>query len=314
MKAIAALAAVWSLLPAAPATVRLQIDAPEKVFRPGQRAPLRFMIENAGTAEAKVDEPESYLEGLEITDPEGKVVKPVGKTQGIARRSVSLEGGGFLGRTVDVTPAFPAVAENQEGWYKLKWSFGDATSNEIRIFVMRDWIASLETNHGKIEIEFYPQLAPLHVLNFVRLARSGFYDGLLFHRVIPGFMMQGGRQTDSARQIKTPLQAEFTATKHIFGTVSMARGGNPNSATSEFFICFGAAPHLDGQYTVFGQVVSGEEVVKEVERVKSDHNPCKVCGKTTPRGGMTSCCGTHHEDRPEQDVIIKKVTLSERKK
>jgi len=95
----------------------------------------------------------------------------------------------------------------------------------------------------------------------------------------------------------------------------MARTNDPNSATSQFFICFGGNNrHLDGNYTVFGQVISGEEVVKEIERVKSDHNPCKKCNRIVRTGGATPCCGTHHEDRPEQEVVIKKVTVTERKK
>ncbi|MBI3857278.1 MAG: peptidylprolyl isomerase [Planctomycetes bacterium] len=179
---------------------------------------------------------------------------------------------------------------------------------------MRDWIAKIETNHGAIDIELFPQVAPNHVENFLKLARSGFYEGSQFHRIIPGFMMQGGIPKDPAKEIKTPLMAEFSSTKHVFGTVSMARTNNPNSATSQFFICFGGVPQLDGNYSVFGQVVGGEEVVKSVERVKSDHNPCKKCGRVVKTGGATPCCGAHHEDRPEQEVVIKSVTVVERKK
>jgi cyclophilin family peptidyl-prolyl cis-trans isomerase len=314
MKPIALLFAVWVALPQAAPSVRLLIDSTEKVFRPGRPMPLRITIENASLAEAKVDEPDNYLEGLEILDPEGKVAKAVGKIKGITRRSVSLEGGGFIGRTVDVSPAFPAPTEDKEGWYRFRWSFGDAASNEIRVYVMRDWIAKIETNHGAIEMEFYPHAAPNHVQNFLKLARSGFYEGALFHRIIAGFMMQGGMAKDPAADVKTPLMAEFSPLKHVFGTVSMARANNPNSATTQFFICFGAQPQLDGNYTVFGQVISGQEVVKEIERVPTDHSPCKKCGKVVRSVGATPCCGTHHEDRPEHDVVIKKVTVSERKK
>lgn len=152
------------------------------------------------------------------------------------------------------------------------------------------------------------------MLNFVRLARSGFYDGSSFHRIIPGFMMQGGIPKDPARIPKTTLEAEFTNLKHVFGTVSMARTPDPNSATCQFFICFAPSPHLDGAYSVFGQVIQGEEAIKEVEKVKTDHNPCKGCGQVPPKTGTTPCCGRHHQDRPEIDVVIKKVTLTERKR
>lgn len=308
-----ALALLLTLL-AETASVRLAIESTEKVFRPGQKMALRFAIENAGDQEAKVDEPESYLDGIEILDADGKVLRPAGKAKGTSKRMVSLEPGGFFGKVVDIAPVFPPVPEEREGWYRVRWSFAGAVSNEIRVYVMKDWIAKIETNHGDIEIEFYPQIAPKHVENFLKLSRSGFYEGSTFHRIIAGFMMQAGIPKDPANEIKTPLNAEFSATKHVFGTVSMARQTNPNSATSQFFICFAGVPHLDGNYTAFGQVVSGEEVVKSIERVKTDHSPCKKCGRAVRAPGMTPCCGSHHEDRPEQDVVIKKVTVSERKK
>jgi peptidyl-prolyl cis-trans isomerase B (cyclophilin B) len=295
-------------------SVRLTIESVDKILRPGQKMAVRFTIENGGDQEAKIDEPESYLEGLEVMDADGKVLRAVGKTKGITKWTVPLEAGGFLGRVVDVGPAFPAIPEDKEGWYRLRWSFGEGVSNEIRVYVMRDWIAKIETNFGDLEIEFYPNLAPKHVENFLKLARSGFYEGSNFHRIIPGFMMQGGAPKDPANELKTPLNAEFSATKHVFGTVSMARQDHPNSATSQFFICFTGVPHLDGRYTVFGQLVAGEDVVKAIERVKTDHSPCKKCGKVVRAGGMTSCCGNHHEDRPDQEVVIKKVTVTERKK
>jgi cyclophilin family peptidyl-prolyl cis-trans isomerase len=303
---------VLTALALARGDVKLTIESPEKVYRPGQKMPLRFTLENERDAEAKLDEPDSYLEGLEIRDPEDRVVKATGKTKGITRRSPSVEPGGFIGRTVDISSVL-SVADDREGPYKIRWSFGDSTSNEIRILVIRDWIAEITTNYGKISIEFRPDLAPNHVLNFLHLARSDFYEGSTFHRIIPGFMMQGGAPAPGKPEVKT-LKAEFSSAKHGFGTVSAARANDPNSATSQFFICFGPAPHLDGAYTVFGQVVKGEEIVKEVEGVKSDHVfPCPVCGA---KGGpsMSPCCGRHHQDKPLADVVIKKVTLVERKK
>ena len=106
----------------------------EKVLRPGQKMPLKFTIENDGDADAKLDEPDTYLEGLEIRDPDDRVVKVTGKIRGITRRSVPVEAGGFFGRTADISSVL-SVPEAKEGFYKIRWSFGDATSNEIRIFV-----------------------------------------------------------------------------------------------------------------------------------------------------------------------------------
>jgi peptidyl-prolyl cis-trans isomerase B (cyclophilin B) len=294
--------------------VKLSIESPEKVYRPGQKMPLRFTIENDSEAEAKLDEPDTYLEGLEIRDPEDRVVKATGKTKGITRRTPNVEPGGFIGRTLDIASVLP-VAEAKEGYYRIRWSFGEATSNEIRILVIRDWTAEIETNYGKITIEFRADLAPQHVLNFVRLSRMGFYEASLFHRIIPGFMMQGGGPAAGKPEVK-PLKAEFSSVKHGFGTVSAARTNDPDSATSQFFICFGVVPHLDNNYTVFGHVLKGDDVVKEIEKVKTDHNPCRGCGAKPTRPGATACCGRpeHHQDRPESDVVIKKVTLVERKK
>jgi len=306
--------ALLALILAAPRNgVKLTIESPDKVLRPGRKMPVRFTLENAGTAEAKLDEPDTYLEGLEIRDPDDKVVKATGKTRGITKRTPTVEPGGFIGRTVDLSSVL-SVPPEAEGWYRLRWSFGDAQSNEIKVFVMRDWLATIETNHGNITIEFAPHLAPTHVLSFLGLARSGFYEGSIFHRIIAGFMMQGGAPRDPKKDLKTPLRAEFSGEKHVFGTVSAARTNDPHSATSQFFICFGPAAHLDGNYSVFGQVVEGADVVKAIERVKTDHvSPCKGCAQALPRTGSSRCCGTHHQDKPESDVLIKRVTLSERK-
>ncbi len=316
-KAFFLLAAALSagLFPAegARAGVKLSIEVPERIFRPGREMVVRFTIENDGETEARLDEPESYLEGLEVRDGEGRVVKAAGRTRGITKRSPVVEPRGFIGRAVDIAGAL-SVPEDKEGWYRLRWSFGDAVSNEARVLARRDWLATVETNHGAIAIEFLPEAAPNHVLNFLRLARSGFYEGSTFHRIIPGFMMQGGIPKDPANTPKTTLQAEFSSRKHVFGTVSMARTPDPDSATCQFFICFAPATHLDLAYSAFGQVVKGEETVKGIEKVKTDHSPCKGCGQIPQKTGTTPCCGRHHQDRPEIDVVIKGVTLAERKK
>ena len=119
---------------------------------------------------------------------------------------------------------------------------------------------------GEIKIDFYPSDAPKTVENFVTLAKKGFYDGLAFHRVEPGFVAQGGDPKGNGTggpgyQIK----AEFNKQKHLRGTVAMARSQHPDSAGSQFYICFKPAPFLDGQYTVFGIVTSGMEVVDGIK-------------------------------------------------
>jgi cyclophilin family peptidyl-prolyl cis-trans isomerase len=271
---------------------------------------LRFLVENAGAADAVLEEPESWTAGLEIVDPDGKALKAPEKSKGTPR---TVAPGGFFGRAVDVGSVLK-VPEDREGWYRFKWTHAGATSSELRVLVLRDWVAAIETTLGTIRVDFRPDLAPEHVLRFTRLAREGFYEGSTFHRVIPGFMMQGGRPKNPANELKTPLAAEFSGVRHVFGTLSMARTADRNSATNEFFICFGPAAHLDGQYSVFGGLVDGHDVVKRVEKVKSDHNPCAGCGRVPAKSGaVQGCCGVHHQDRPAVDVVIKKISLSVRK-
>jgi len=135
--------------------------------------------------------------------------------------------------------------------------------------------AIIETKFGNIELRFFPEVAPNHVYNFITLAEKGFYDGTVFHRVIPKFLIQGGRPNPEVaekigfRNGKPPytLKAEFNSMPHKRGTLSMARGKDPDSAFSQFFICVEDAPWLDKQYTVFGEVVSGMEVVDKISRV-----------------------------------------------
>jgi peptidyl-prolyl cis-trans isomerase B (cyclophilin B) len=138
--------------------------------------------------------------------------------------------------------------------------------------VVGDEIAVITTPKGVIKFEFYAEDAPNHVASFIELAEKGFYDGTKFHRVEPGFVIQGGdplsKTDDPMVGTGSPgytLEAEFNERPHLDGTVSMARAQDPDSAGSQFFICMGAQPFLDGQYTVFGQVVEGLDVVYQIE-------------------------------------------------
>ena len=139
-----------------------------------------------------------------------------------------------------------------------------------------DEVAVMETDKGRIVLMFFPDKAPKHVENFKTLAKAGFYDGTRFHRCIPKFMIQGGdpntkdlakadlwgtggaTKADGERQL---VKAEFNDTKHVRGILSMARASDPNSASSQFFIMHADSPHLDGQYSAFGEVVTGFDVV-----------------------------------------------------
>jgi len=141
-------------------------------------------------------------------------------------------------------------------------------------------IAVIETNFGNIVIQLFPDVAPGHVENFVKLARDGFYDGSTFHRVIPGFMIQGGdpnskdedRSNDGQGGPGYTINAEFSDVPHKRGILSMARAQDPNSAGSQFFIVVADSNFLDGQYTVFGEVIEGMDVADKIVNVKRDGN------------------------------------------
>lgn len=157
-------------------------------------------------------------------------------------------------------------------------------------------IATIEMeNGGVMKLELYPEIAPQSVYNFVSLARSGFYDGLTFHRIIPGFMIQGGDPLgEGYGGPGYSIKGEFASNgfnntlKHERGVISWARlNNNPDSAGSQFFIMHAAAPHLDGSYAAFGRVIEGIEVVDEIASVKTGAN-----------------------DRPVTPVVIKSITIS----
>jgi len=151
---------------------------------------------------------------------------------------------------------------------------------------VKEEVAVLETTMGQIVLGFYPDDAPNHVENFKKLAKEGVYNGVLFHRVIPGFVIQGG--DPKTADPSTPkemygtggtgnmLQAEFNDNPHQHGTLSMARAQDPNSADAQFYICLGRIPHLDGKYTVFGEVLKGLDVVDAIGAVETEFRDIPV--------------------------------------
>lgn len=157
-------------------------------------------------------------------------------------------------------------------------------------------IVTIEMESGqKIKIELYPEVAPVTVENFVSLVKKGFYDGVIFHRVIPGFMIQGGDpEGNGTGGPGYSIKGEFTANgfennlKHDRGVISMARTANPNSAGSQFFLMVASSPHLDGQYASFGKVIEGMEEADRIVNVKRDYR-----------------------DKPYEDQRMSKVTVEE---
>ena len=144
---------------------------------------------------------------------------------------------------------------------------------------MKNPIVTIETNRGTIQVELYPEIAPNTVKNFLSLVNKGFYDGTIFHRVIPGFMIQGGDpQGTGMGGPGYTIPGEFSSNgftndlRHTRGVLSMARAMHPDSAGSQFFLMVADAPHLDGQYASFGKVISGMEVCDAIVSTKRNYN------------------------------------------
>jgi cyclophilin family peptidyl-prolyl cis-trans isomerase len=164
-----------------------------------------------------------------------------------------------------------------------------ASAPPMTIDPTKKYSVTIETTEGTITADLFPDVAPGHVNSFVFLAKDGFYDGVIFHRVIPGFMIQGGDPTGTG--MGGPgykLKAEFSKKKHVRGVLSAARSNDPNSAGSQFFLMHQEAPHLDGQYSVFGQATSGLDVIDKIVGAPRDRN-----------------------DRPKNPASIKKITVTE---
>jgi len=135
----------------------------------------------------------------------------------------------------------------------------------------------METTHGRVVIKLRPDLAPNHVARIKELARAGFYDGIVFHRVIDGFMAQTGDPTGTGMGGSgKKLKAEFSREAHVRGTCSMARAQSPDSGDSQFFICFAPSRFLDGQYTVWGEVTEGMEFVDKIKRGEPVREPDQI--------------------------------------
>ena len=155
---------------------------------------------------------------------------------------------------------------------------------------------TIHTNFGEMNLTFLPDKAPQHVANFVELAGSGFYDGKTFHRVVDGFMIQGGcPRGDGTGDGPRRLKAEFNDTPHVLGTLSMARAQNPDSASCQFFICLDDASFLNGQYSAFGKIADAAslEVLRKIGKVP------------------TKDPGTGEKSAPLEPVLIERMTVSE---
>jgi peptidyl-prolyl cis-trans isomerase B (cyclophilin B) len=197
------------------------------------------------------------------------------------RRCLAVRPFVVLALALLVAPAALAQDKKQKSW---------DSEPAMKIDPNKVYVARMETTAGPIVLELYPKQAPHHVNSFIFLAKEGFYDGVIFHRVIPGFMIQGGDPTGTGGGGPGyQLKAEFNDTKHTRGILSAARTPDPDSAGSQFFIMHGDAPSLDNQYSAFGKVSEGMDVVDKIA--------------TAPKGAR---------DRPREPTSIKSIKIEEK--
>lgn len=158
-------------------------------------------------------------------------------------------------------------------------------------------VAVLKTSQGEMVIEFWPDVAPKTVANFIKLAKAGFYDGTAFHRIIDGFMIQGGDPLTKDPSMEgrwgtghadERIKAEFNDRHHEFGVISMARAADPDSASSQFFLCLGPTPQLDGKYTAFGKLIKGEDTLRKLGKTPVGPSPNGENSKPTSRVALES--------------------------
>jgi peptidyl-prolyl cis-trans isomerase B (cyclophilin B) len=212
-----------------------------------------------------------------------------------------------LSLTYDLAPYIAKAPSFAESTFTLKYAYpeggtpmdvqyGQAADQGLDFMTLpvdqlTDYQVLLSTNRGDMLCEFWPDVAPNHVRNFLDLSYTGFYDDTLFHRVIPGFMIQGGDPTGTGTGSgKRQLTAEFNERRHVPGVLSMARGASPDSASCQFFVMHGNAENLDGSYSAFGRLVSGLETVEKIVN--------------SPR--------SRPNDRPNEKQIIQKAVVLKR--
>jgi peptidyl-prolyl cis-trans isomerase B (cyclophilin B) len=280
---------IAALLLALAGDAKVTVEAPSYHVS-GQPFKVRLALEAAADG--------SKLEGWQVT-PAGFTVDGKALAEHGNQSALELKAGEKKTIEVDLTSLLKSTAD-----FELVW--GALPAKKVRVLepapkdfkfmdekavpaadLAKYWVL-LATNRGDILVEFWPDVAPNHVRNFLDLAYSGFYNGITFHRVIPGFMIQGG-DPDGTGSGGGPrkLKAEFSNKKHVRGVLSAARlGHDVNSATSQFFIMHQDSPHLDGQYSAFGMVVTGMDAVDKIVN--------------TPRG---------QNDRPKEPQVIQRAVV-----
>lgn len=285
-------AALLAVVAPCPAQLNGKLDAEVDMVTQGGDVELVLTVEVP--ADAKVDQ--TLLRGMQLaTTIDGKKGPELGKK---LSGTVEVAGGTTIVRRLKVPVA--QVLPNAGGGMTqvtFQWPGLPAASAAIKVVPDASKIdvdtldytktkVVLVTEHGSMTVGFFPDLAPNHARNFVNLARKGFFDGTRFHRIIKDFMIQGGCPNTREGATGTPgtggsgetVNAEINGTKHVRGILSAARGPDKNSHSSQFFLCTGNAPWLDGEYTAFGKLEAGDDVLTEIA-----NTPCTL----GPDGAMS---------------------------
>lgn len=303
---------VVALAAPARAQVASELKTDKRVYAPGEPVMLTISVKNMGKTPTSFDVPGAPLAGVTIWHLGAEKLERIvegGPMQSTETRDLAPDQAWEA--KVDVTGKLTGGGAYQFGW---KGPIGGEAKQATCAIWTPEEVAALEdtvvvltlqqdkTVFAPIGIGLEPRRAPLTVANFVMLAKKGFYTKTNFHRIIAKFMMQGGDPSGMGNgNAGYKVAGEFSdAVKHERGIVSMARESSPDSASCQFFICFGAAPHLDGAYTAYGKVLWGFETLDQVEVVMTDHHTMK--GK----------CGVNHRDMPLEDVKIIEVKVGPR--
>ena len=263
------------LLAAAPATAAdatVSWDAPARYVE-GVSYPVELSVqapEGGATVPAWLLSPAAFsLGGEALGDRKGKaeVALPAGAelTLSFDLGPAIQESKAYAGEDFELALAKPFAAGEPRAIVRYAPAQESTDFMELPAEELDDYLVLMRTSEGEMLMDFWPEVAPEHVRNFLDLAHTGFYEGIVFHRVVPGFMIQAGDPEGTGRGGGPRiLKAEFSDRKHVRGVLSMARTNDPDSASSQFFVMHGSAPNLDGQYSAFGKLLDGLDTVDAI--------------------------------------------------
>ena len=282
-----------------PSDLRIVLEIRGLHYDAGDPIHVRISAENHGDDSVRNPLADPLATGFRLTDAAGTTHEPRGVGQARPdQRPSRLAPGAYFGTVIELTEHFPALAA--EGSYRLLYRGGHAESNPVELKVItefrldRTYAAVIKTAHGTLKLDLFTDDAPLTVRNFVDLSRQGFYDGLTFHYVRPGDLIVGGDPNgDGTGGSGFRLPAEFNSRRHLAGTVGMVRTADPNSASSQFYICLAPRPERDNRFTVFAQVVEGFDTLEAFSAVP-----------TTQRDERPYF-------RPREPLVIESITILE---